>query len=157
MDNRILGIIALVGGIFAIVGFFGTWQWGVSSSPSPLEASSSISISGLDIAQGIKMTYLVLVGGVITIVGSVIGLIKPRWITKVLLATGGILILIGGADGFLYLWPQSTSLFSGSLIQYGAGYGAYLVAIGGILSILMTLGLEEKKGKRQARFLSSFR
>jgi hypothetical protein len=146
LDNRIFGIIGLIGGVLAIVGFFGTWYW---VKLPPASGFPNSSFSGRDFTQSTtKMPYLVLVGGVITVVGSFTAFFRPRWVTKVLLATGGILILIGGAAGFIYLWPVSMRFGSESLAHYGASYGAYLVVIGGILSILMTLGLKEKKIKR---------
>jgi uncharacterized membrane protein HdeD (DUF308 family) len=140
LDNRVLGIIGLIGGVLAIVGFFGTWYW----IKYPLGAGiPSTSFSGWGATQTIKQPYFVIIGGVVMIVCSVIALFKPRFVTKVLFALGGILIFIGGASGLSLLWPVSY----GS-VRESASYGAYLVAIAGTLAIFVALGLKDKMKRR---------
>jgi hypothetical protein len=141
----------------AIIGFFGTWYWVNSSSSIPTFPSGSInhaSYSGLDLARGISATnpsrhliYLELSGSIIIVIGSILALLRPKSFAKVLLGVGGILVLIGGALGLSLLETVSYNLGNAST-QIGAGYGTYLVAIGGTSAILITLGLKEKNRKR---------
>jgi hypothetical protein len=161
MDNRIFGIIGLIGGVLAMVGFFGTWYWIDGSSGLPgftnATSSSGVSYSGWDLVRGIKFAGIVpsqilipslaLIGSIIIVVGSILVLFKPRAFAKRLLAIGGILALIGVAPGLVHI--QTVSIASGiGSYQTGAGYGTYLVAVGGILAILVTLRLNGKKVKR---------
>jgi len=78
------------------------------------------------------------------VVGSVLALVKPSAVAKVLLAIGGILALIGVAYGLAI--ADAGAAISGAApgVSMGAGYGAYLVVIGGILAVLSTLGLNEE-------------
>ncbi len=143
MDNRILAIIGLIGGILATVGVFGTW---LTTLPG--------SASGWDLTQGtlgssLKLPYFVLVGGILAVVGSVLALVKLGAVAKVLLAIGGILALIGVAYG-LHMADVGAAMTVPE-ISVGADYGTYMVAIGGILAILVTLGLKEEKVKRLRR------
>jgi len=156
MDNRILAIIGLIGGILAAVGVFGPWM---TASVMGMKQSAS----GWDLAQGtagaggisLKLPYFALVGGILAVVGSVLALVKPGAVAKVLLAIGGILALIGVAYG---LTVADAGIAIGGMVpevSIGASYGAYLVVIGGILAILVTLGLkEEKVAKRITRRIS---
>jgi hypothetical protein len=146
MDERTLAIIGLIGGILATVGVFGTWM---TMSMMGVEQSAS----GWDLARGtgaagglsLKLPYVALVGGILAVVGSVLVFVKLGAVTKVLLAIGGILALIGVAYGLVV--ADAGAAIAGAVpgVSMGAGYGAYLVVIGGILAILVTLGLKEKK------------
>ncbi len=148
MDNRTLAIIGLIGGILAAVGVFGTWTT-ASITPVMMEGME-LSASGWDWAQGtvgaggpgLKLPYFALVGGILAVVGSVLVLVKPGAVAKVLLAIGGILALIGVAIGVAYADAGTAITGAAPGISAGAGYGAYMVVIGGILAILVTLGLK---------------
>lgn len=148
MDNRTLAIVGLIGGILAVVGVFGTWT---TMSAMGTEYSDS----GWDWAQGtagagglsLKFPYFALVGGILAVVGSVLALVKPSAVAKVLLAIGGILALIGVAYGLAA--ADTGAAITGAVpgVSAGASYGTYMVVIGGILAILVTLGLKEEKVK----------
>jgi len=148
MDNRTLAIIGLIGGILVTVGVFGTWM---------TTSVGEQSVSGWDLAQGtaatgdlgLKLPYFALVGGILAVVGSVLVLVKPGAVAKVLLAIGGILALIGVAHGLTYADMGAAMTAPG--VSMGAGYGAYMVVIGGILAILVTLGLKEEEVKHSWR------
>ena len=150
MDNRTLAIIGLIGGILATVGVFGTWM-------TTSGVGTGVSASGWDLTQGteeagsvgLKLPYFALVGGILAVVGSVLVLVKPGAVAKVLLAIGGILALIGVAYGLTYADMGAATTVPG--VSVGAGYGAYLVVIGGILAILVTLGLKEEEVKHSWR------
>jgi len=96
---------------------------------------------------GLKLPYLVIVGGALAVIGSLLALLKPGVIAKVVLVIGGITILIGGALGFvLFEVSAILAVVPGMPAGFtvGAGYGVYLLLVGGILAILATLGLREK-------------
>jgi len=134
-----IAIIGLIGGILAAVGVFGTWM--------TISLVEEFSLSGWDLAQGTmatgglsyKLPYFALVGGILAVVGSVLGLVKPGTVARVLLAIGGILALIGVANGL-----NVADVATAATGVYEASYGTYMVVIGGILAILSTLGLEEE-------------
>jgi hypothetical protein len=149
MDKKILAIIGLIGGILTAIGVFGTWMTEKASTGG---TEVSISASGWDLARGttatsgfsLKLPYLALVGGILAVVGSVIALVKPIMVTKVLLAIGGILALMGVAFGLVMADTGAAITGAAIGVSMGTGYGTYLVVIGGILAILVTLGLKEE-------------
>lgn len=140
-----IAIIGLISGILAAVGVFGTWM-------TMSAMGTEVSASGWDFAQGttetgglsLKLPYFALLGGIIAVVGSVLGLVKPSAVARVVLAIGGILALIGVAYGLTIADAGAAITGAAPGISVGAGYGAYLVVIGGILAILSTLGLKEE-------------
>ena len=146
-----IAIVGLIGGILAAVGVFGTWM-------TMSGIGTGVSVSGWDFAQGtaetgglsLKLPYFALLGGILAVVGSVLALVKPSAVAKSLLAIGGILALIGVAYGLAI--ADAGAAISGAApgVSIGAGYGAYLVVIGGILAILSTLGLKEGPSEAKA-------
>jgi len=152
MDNRTLAIIGLIGGILAVVGVFGTWvkvsldeDWEASASGWDFTQGTEIAGPGYSLTQTLKLPYVALVGGILAVVGSVLVFVKLSMVTRALLAIGGILALMGVAFG-LHMADVGGAIGSTPLSQ-GTGYGTYLVVIGGILAVLVTLGLKEEEAK----------
>jgi len=126
-----IAIIGLIGGILTVAGIFGPWE----------TEDSDLSISGWDLTKaeaeggfGARLPYVALVGGILAVIGAILALVRPGVIPAGLLAIGGILALIGVAYGLVVADIEAGDM----------GYGTILVAVGGILAILSTLGLKEE-------------
>ena len=120
---RALAAIGLIGGFLAVVGVFLPWI--------PL-----LNISGWDLASLASIfgevatyVYLVLLGGIIALIGSIALLLGKRGIAY-LLPLGGIITIAG--------WGWTFVTFGG---PEAASYGFYFCIIGGILALIGSVGL----------------
>lgn len=131
MRKQTLLIIGLIGGILAVVGVFLPWI--------SVDGGETWKESGWDLKDlrllGITSPYLVLAGGIIALLGSLI-LLKARGLIGFLLPMGGIIAIIGGIRGYF----DANAIWSGGIpdiiIPTSANYGVYVCIIGGVLALV---------------------
>jgi len=123
MIVRALAALGLIGGVLAVFGVFLPWI--------PL-----LNISGWDLASLASIfgevatyVYLVLLGGILALIGSIALLAGKRGIAYVL-PFGGIITIAG--------WGWTFVTFGG---PEAAAYGFYFCIFGGILALIGSIGL----------------
>ncbi len=121
---RALAALGLIGGFLAVVGVFLPWI--------PL-----LNISGWDLASLASIfgevatyVYLVLLGGVLALIGSIALLLGKRGVAYVL-PLGGRITIAG--------WGWTFVTFGG---PEAAAYGFYFCIFGGILALIGSIGLK---------------
>jgi hypothetical protein len=133
-DRRILGRVALIGGVLAVVGVFSPWTMNPSSYHPSLSAWDAI--TGLRIGDNEPLCKawagLALYGAVFALVGALVAVATPKakapW---AILGVGSALAIAGCAWGLSDIRDGLVwKLYS------GYGYGLFLTLVGGILGLV---------------------
>lgn len=124
MEKRTLTIIGLVGGIIAAVGVFLPWA-------SITAFGFTISSTGWDSTAVVIYPYLILLGGILSLVGA-LGILGTKIkALRYLLPLGGIIAIAG--------WGWAAADINWSVVTYGF----YACLIGAILALVGSLSLRK--------------
>ncbi|KUO41260.1 MAG: hypothetical protein AVW06_01615 [Hadesarchaea archaeon DG-33-1] len=120
MNKNTLLVIGLIGGILAAVGVFLPWA-----------SAYGVSVSGWDVTSAGSYPYVILVGGIIALLGSLVALlaIKIKNISYLILL-GGIIAILG------WIWA-AIEVTDWSLVSYGF----YVCLVGSILALIGSMSV----------------
>ncbi len=136
-------VLAMAGGIISIIGVFLPW-YSASMSASSIGFASGISVNGLGWKSG-EGVLLGMIGGDINwqfqgigvlalgIAGIVVSVILKEKIQSIAMLACGLLVIGGGVVNLQGIGSLSGKIL-GATMQSGAGYGLFVVVLGGAVA-----------------------